>query len=98
MSRPKNSLTGLKRRIHLNRLLSKRGVLTRSQANAAILAGRVSVDGRVVRDPGQPVEESARITVDAEPTARRSWRTILFHKPRGVMTTRVDPEGRETIY
>jgi len=98
MSRPKNNLTGLKRRIHLNRLLSKRGVLTRSQANAAILAGRVSVDGRVVRDPGQPVAESARVTVDAEPTARRSWRTILFHKPRGVMTTRADPEGRETIY
>ena len=73
-------------------------MLTRSQANAAILAGRVSVNGRVVRDPGQPVDESARVALDAEATATRVWRTILFHKPRGVMTTRRDPEGRETIY
>ena len=86
------------RRVHLNRLLSKRGVMTRSQANAAILAGRVSVNGRVLRDPGRPVDESARIALDAEATAARTWRTILFHKPRGVITTRDDPEGRETIY
>ena len=86
------------RRVHLNRLLSKRGILTRSQANTAILAGRVSVNGRVVRDPGKPIEESARIELDAQTTAVRVWRTILFHKPRGVITTRQDPEGRTTIY
>ena len=73
-------------------------MLTRSQANAAILAGRVSVNGRVVRDPGRPVDESAHIALDAEATTTRAWRTILFHKPRGVTTTRSDPEGRETIY
>jgi 23S rRNA pseudouridine2605 synthase len=83
---------------HLNRLLSKRGILTRSQANTAILAGRVSVNGRVVRDPGIPVEESARVELDAQATAARVWRTILFHKPRGVITTRQDPGGRTTIY
>jgi 23S rRNA pseudouridine2605 synthase len=84
--------------VHLNRLLSKRGVLTRSQATAAILAGRVSVEGRVVRDPGKAVPDSARIELDAQPTAGRAWRTILFHKPRGVLTTRHDPQGRRTIY
>ena len=89
---------GRRARVHLNRLLSKRGILTRSQANAAILAGRVTVDGRVVRDPGRPVDGSARIAIDAQPTATRAWRTILFHKPRGVLTTRRDPEGRTTIY
>jgi 23S rRNA pseudouridine2605 synthase len=84
--------------IHLNRLLSKRGILTRSQANAAILAGRVAVNGRVVRDPGKPVDESARIELDAQTTRAQPWRTILFHKPRGVLTTRQDPERRTTIY
>ena len=84
--------------IHLNRLLSKRGILTRSQANAAILAGRVAVNGRIVRDPGKPVDESARIELDAQATKAQPWRTILFHKPRGVLTTRHDPEGRTTIY
>jgi 23S rRNA pseudouridine2605 synthase len=84
--------------VHLNRLLSKRGILTRSQANAAILAGRVAVNGRIVRDPGKPVDESARIELDAQAAAVQPWRTILFHKPRGVITTRHDPEGRTTIY
>jgi 23S rRNA pseudouridine2605 synthase len=85
--------------VHLNRLLSKRGILTRSLANDAILAGRVSVDGRIVRDPGTPVDADARIDLDSQaaPTAR-AWRTILFYKPRGVITTRRDPEGRRTIY
>jgi 23S rRNA pseudouridine2605 synthase len=86
------------RRVHLNRLLSKRGILTRSEANTAILAGRVSVNGRIVRDPGKPVEQSARVELDAQATVARAWRTILFHKPRGVITTRQDPEGRTTIY
>lgn len=84
--------------VHLNRLLSKRRVLTRSQANVAILAGRVAVNGRIVRDPGEPVDESAQIDLDARATAAEPWRTILFHKPRGVITTRRDPEGRTTIY
>jgi 23S rRNA pseudouridine2605 synthase len=84
--------------IHLNRLLSKRGILTRSQANAAILAGRVAVNGRTVRDPGKPVNESSTIELGAHTTTAQPWRTILFHKPRGVLTTRRDPEGRTTIY
>jgi 23S rRNA pseudouridine2605 synthase len=88
-----------KPRVHLNRVMSKRGILTRSQANAAILAGRVSVNGHVVRDPGTPVDAaSVRIELDDHTTAVGVWRTILFHKPRGVMTTRRDPEGRTTIY
>jgi 23S rRNA pseudouridine2605 synthase len=88
----------LRRPVHLNRLLSKRGILTRSQANAAILAGRVAVNGRIVRDPGKPVAETAGIELDAQTTTAQLWRTILFHKPRGVLTTRQDPEGRTTIY
>jgi 23S rRNA pseudouridine2605 synthase len=84
--------------VHLNRLLSKRGILTRSQANAAILGGRVAVNGRIIRDPGKPVDESARIELDAQATRAQPWRTILFHKPRGVLTTRQNPEGRTTIY
>jgi 23S rRNA pseudouridine2605 synthase len=86
-------------RVHLNRALSKRGVLTRSQATRAILDGRVSVDGRIVRDPAAPVNlDSARIDVEGRPAAPSAWRTILFHKPRGVVTTSRDPEGRPTIY
>lgn len=86
-------------RVHLNRALSKLGILTRSQANDAILAGRVTVNGRIVRDPAhRVVAATARIAVDDETRTAAVWRTLMFHKPRGVMTTRRDPEGRRTIY
>jgi len=86
-------------RVALNRALSKLGILSRSQATAAIRAGRVRVDGHVVDDPAHPVvPERARITVDGAARRRGRWRTILLHKPRGVVTTRRDPEGRRTIY
>jgi 23S rRNA pseudouridine2605 synthase len=86
-------------RVALNRALSKLGILSRTQATAAIRAGRVRVDGHVVNDPAHLlVPERARITVDGEAHGRSRWRTILFYKPRGVVTTRRDPEGRRTIY
>lgn len=65
----------------------------------AIRGGRVRVDGRVVRDPLLPVvPETARVEVDGLPQRRSRWRALLFHKPRGLVTTRRDPEGRRTIY
>lgn len=86
-------------RVHLNRAMSKLGLLTRSQATEAILAGRVLVDGRVVRDPGAPIDPTrAAITVNGSEAIPAEWRTLVFHKPRGVVTTRDDPQGRQTIY
>jgi 23S rRNA pseudouridine2605 synthase len=79
--------------------LSKLGIATRSEAVANILDGRVRVDGAVVRDPGWlVVPESATIVVDGERRSRAPMRTIALHKPRGVVTTTRDPEGRPTVY
>ena len=87
------------KKIPLNRALSKLGVLSRAQATAAILEGRVRVGGRLVRRPSVLVSpEQARIELDETRARKAAWRTILFHKPRGVVTTRTDPEGRPTIY
>src|SRR5438093_4149500 len=86
-------------KVALNRALSKLGILSRAQATDAIRTGRVRVDGRVLTDPAtQIVPERARISVDDEPKRRAAWRTILFHKPRGVLTTLSDPAGRPTVY
>jgi 23S rRNA pseudouridine2605 synthase len=85
--------------VPLNRALSKLGVLSRAQATEAIRAGRVSVGGRVERDPLRAVvPERARIEVDGVQGLKRPWRALAFHKPRGVVTTRHDPEHRRTVY
>jgi len=85
--------------IPLNRALSKLGILSRTQATTAILAGRVRVDGRVVMKPTTIVDPArARISVDHEARSAAPWRTLLLYKPRGVVTTRRDPEGRPTVF
>ena len=86
-------------KVPLNRARSKLGILSRAQATDAIRAGRVRVDGRRVHDPAWlVVPERVRIAVDGERRSRAAWRTILLHKPRGVVTTRRDPDGRRTVF
>ncbi len=94
-------MTGTRRsgRVPLERALSKLGLASRSQAAALVGAGRVRVDGRIASDPRQPiVPERACIEIDGEVITRPSRVTVLLHKPRGVLTTRSDPDGRPTVY
>jgi 23S rRNA pseudouridine2605 synthase len=85
--------------VSLERALSKLGLASRTETRALIRDGRVTVDGRPTSDPLQPVvPETARITIDGRPALRPRTLTILLHKPRGVVTTRSDPEGRPTVY
>ncbi len=72
---------------------------SRRQAETLILAGRVSVNGEVVRELGaraDPVRDA--IELDGERIGRRAHvRTVVLHKPRGVVSTMADPEGRPTV-
>lgn len=85
--------------VSLERALSKRGMASRTESRALIVDGRVAVDGRVVRDPlTAVVPERVAIAIDGEAQQAAAASTVLLHKPRGVVTTRRDPEGRPTAY
>ena len=84
----------------LQNVLSHRGVASRRHAAEIIAAGRVTVDGRVVTEPGVRVDPAAvRITVDGRPldVAEEKTRTILMYKPAGVLSTLSDPFGGRTV-
>jgi 23S rRNA pseudouridine2605 synthase len=86
-------------RVPLARALSKLGRSSRSEATALILAGRVCVNARIVRDPARlVVPERDLLTVDGDRIRRANWRVILLNKTRGTMTTHRDPEGRPTVF
>jgi 23S rRNA pseudouridine2605 synthase len=83
----------------LVRALSKLGLATRSEARDLILSGRVTLDGAIVRDPALlVVPERIRVAIDDQRRKRPEPITIAVHKPRGVVTTRRDPQGRQTVY
>ncbi|MCL6706968.1 rRNA pseudouridine synthase [Pseudomonas sp. R2.Fl] len=87
------------KRVTLPRALSKLGYCSRTQAEVLIAAGRVSLGGRVVTDPETWVDLStAAIAVDGRPIAAEKPVYLMLNKPRGLVTTRHDPEGRPTVY
>jgi 23S rRNA pseudouridine2605 synthase len=84
----------------LARVLSKRGVCSRSEAARWIAAGRVTVDARVIRDPEFPVvaNANARIAVDGRDIDEPARLYLMLNKPRGLVTTAQDERGRDTVY
>lgn len=82
----------------LQRVLATHGVASRRKAEELILAGRVAVDGIVVRELGTQVNaERQRITVDGKPLRTEQRRYILLNKPPGYITTASDERGRRTV-
>ncbi len=83
----------------LARVLSKLGVCSRTQAQALVRAGRVSVNGRIVRDPESPTDAGHdRLAVDGLETSAHEKIYIALNKPRGLTTTARDERGRDTVY
>jgi 23S rRNA pseudouridine2605 synthase len=79
--------------------IARAGAASRREAERLIDAGRVTVNGAVIRSPALDVAESDIIAIDGvtmpKPERTRLWR---YHKPAGFLVSRTDPRGRPTIY
>jgi 23S rRNA pseudouridine2605 synthase len=83
----------------LDRLLSRAGLCSRSQAQQTIRAGRVQVNGRVVRDPEAWCDVVRdHVVVDGAPLRARGKEVWVLHKPVGYVTTAADEHDRDTVY
>ncbi len=83
----------------LERVFSKRGIGSRTEARSWIGAGRVRVNGKIVRDADHWIDlERDRVTLDGKPLETAAKLYILLYKPKGYLTTRTDPERRPTVY
>jgi 23S rRNA pseudouridine2605 synthase len=83
----------------LQKVLAQAGIASRRAAEQIILAGRVRVDGKIVRELGTQVDpRRSRVEVDGNKIVAEKLIYIVLHKPRGVVCTLSDPEGRPTIH
>ncbi|MBN9434603.1 MAG: pseudouridine synthase [Bosea sp.] len=81
------------------KVLARAGLCSRRDAERWIAEGRVAVNGEVLTTPAVNVGPKDRVTVDGEPLPERErTRLWLYHKPRGLVTTARDPEGRPTVF
>jgi 23S rRNA pseudouridine2605 synthase len=85
--------------VSLARALSKLGWCSRAQARPLIEAGRVAVNGEIVRDADARVDvRRAHITVDGTSVRAARQVYLMLNKPRGWVTTTSDEHGRSTVY
>jgi 23S rRNA pseudouridine2605 synthase len=81
------------------KIIARAGLCSRRDAEAWIAQGRVAVNGKTLTTPAVTIGPTDQISVDNKPLAQRQrTRLFLFHKPRGLVTTHKDPEGRATIF
>jgi 23S rRNA pseudouridine2605 synthase len=81
------------------KVMARAGLCSRRDAEVWITEGRVKVNGEKLTSPARNVTESDRILVDGKPLPdKEKLRLWRYHKPRGLLTTAKDPQGRPTVF
>jgi 23S rRNA pseudouridine2605 synthase len=87
------------KRERVAKVIARAGLCSRRDAERLVAEGRVALNGKVLATPAVTVGPQDRIEVDGAPiAARERTRLWLFHKPKGLVTTNRDPEGRPTVF
>jgi 23S rRNA pseudouridine2605 synthase len=85
--------------MRLNKIIADAGIASRRGADELIADGRVTVDGRPIRELGAKIDpDNHEVAVDGETIKRSLTKSYLvLHKPKGVLSTMYDPEGRPSL-
>jgi 23S rRNA pseudouridine2605 synthase len=81
------------------KVMAHSGLCSRREAEKLIESGRVTVDGVVITSPALNVTSENKILVDGKPIAsKQTTRLWILHKPKGIITSNGDPQGRKTVF
>ena len=81
------------------KVLARRGIASRREVERMIEAGRIVLDGKKVTSPATFITPASRIVIDGKPVeAAEKAKLWLYHKPKGLITTHSDPQGRSTVF
>ena len=85
--------------MRLNKIIADAGITSRRGADSLIIEGRVMVDGFVIRELGAKFDpDKVKVSIDGETITRSMSKTYLvLHKPKGVLSTMFDPDGRPSL-
>ena len=85
--------------MRLNKIIADAGITSRRGADQLIIEGRVTVDGFTVRELGAKYDpDKVKVSIDGETIQRSLSKTYLvLHKPKGVLSTMFDPDGRPSL-
>ena len=84
--------------IRISKFIANAGICSRREAEKLILEGAVVINGKKILHPIYFVSENDKITINGKPIQKNKLKIFIFNKPKNLITTHKDPEGRTTIF